>query len=94
MTSYDTTTKTPTKPNPDDPNHPKTLNQLALFKILNQLNLAKFYQKFSNLGVEGVIELILCEEEEFLDICSLVGLDEEPGDVVKFFGGLRGEWCL
>lgn len=66
---YPTSTQIPT---------PSNKSELELYRLLERANLLNYFGTFINFGGDDVQQLCDADEEEFLEIMSLVGMTQKP----------------
>ena len=66
---------------------------MQLYKILQRANLLNYFESFISQGGDDVEQLCEADEEEFLEIMSLVGMVSKPLHVRRFQKALQ-EWAM
>jgi len=72
---------------------PTTISELQLYKLLQQANLLSYYDIFIHYGGDDLQQLCEAEEEEFLEIMSLVGMAKKPLHVRRLQKALQ-DWAI
>ncbi|CAK8678239.1 unnamed protein product [Clavelina lepadiformis] len=72
---------------------PSNTDELELYKVLQRANLLEYYDIFISVGGDDVGQLCEAEEDEFLEIMSLVGMVCKPMHVRRFQKALQ-EWAM
>lgn len=57
---------------------PRTRSELELYRLLERANLLQYYSTFLNYGADDINQLVEADEDEFLEIMSLVGMTRKP----------------
>ncbi|XP_060677009.1 NGFI-A-binding protein 2-like [Hemiscyllium ocellatum] len=72
---------------------PRTLGELQLYRVLQRAHLLPYYNTFIQQGGDDVQQLSEADEEEFLEIMSLVGMATKPLHVRRLQKALQ-EWVV
>ena len=70
---------------------PRNKSELELYKLLERANLLHYFGTFLNFGGDDVQQLSDADEDEFLEIMSLIGMTKKPLHVRRLQKALH-EW--
>ncbi|MCP9261881.1 NGFI-A-binding protein 1 [Dirofilaria immitis] len=63
---------------------PTTFSEWQLLAVLHQANLLQYYDEFIAQGGDDINQFMTCDEHEFLEIMSVVGMASKPLHVRRF----------